>query len=104
MAGYTDATVYLQVKPEFGSWKNSSGRYPIWGAKVVRSTQSRPARPVGDSVLVKLTLRIPDGAFYPLEPTAVVVIPDSMVEIASGVQVIAEDPQAVSVGEEDDGD
>jgi hypothetical protein len=86
-----DATFYAQVEPEWSSYVQADGQRRLKGAKVMRITQSRPARPVGGTVLVKLTLRLPTGAFLPLRPEAVVVIPDSLTE-ANPVEVIAEDP------------
>jgi hypothetical protein len=57
-----------------------------------RMTTRRPDRPKGGTVTVKLTLDIPDSAFYPLSPEAVIVVPESMV-LVTPIQVIAEDPQ-----------
>jgi hypothetical protein len=88
---YVDATFYAQVAPEWS-------RYPVWGerqvngAKVTRITQSRPDKPVGGTVLVKLTIRVPKAAFMPLRPEAIVVVPESLTE-PQPVEVVAVDPR-----------
>ncbi|WGW12724.1 hypothetical protein LWF01_02835 [Saxibacter everestensis] len=90
--GYVDAPVYLQVKGERTRWRASDGKYPVQTAKVVGSTQGRPTKPQPDTVLVKVTLRIPVGAFDPLEPEAIVVVPADLTE-AHPVEVEADDPR-----------
>jgi hypothetical protein len=72
---HVPATVYLQLEP---LWNEYNGK--LVGAKVVRHSQNKPARPVGGSVTVKMTVHAPRGAFLPLEPEAVVVIPANMTE------------------------
>lgn len=85
---YKDATVYLQIEPE---WYHIGARATLTGAKPVRMTRTKPSRPVGGTVLVKLILRIPDAAFLPLQPEAVVVLPDDAFQM---VQVEAQPPTA----------
>lgn len=89
--GYHDATFYAQVEPEWGHYRDSNGDLPVRGAKVARITQKRPDSPIGGTVLVKLTIRIPDAAFLPLRPAAVIVIPEDMTSVTP-LEVIAEDP------------
>lgn len=88
-----DATFYAQVEPEWSRYIPRNGQRQLAGAKVVRISQTRPTKPIGGALLIKLTLtlRLPAGAFLPLRPEAVVVIPDSLTE-AHPVEVIAEDP------------
>lgn len=74
------ATVYLQVQPEY-SWRaRQSGKYDepsaIDGAKVVGSTQNKSQKPKPGTVEVKITIELPKGAFLPLRPEAIVVIPE----------------------------
>lgn len=90
MNGYQDATFYAQVEPE---WSNYAvgGEKQLRGAKVVGITQKKPGKQKGGTVLVKLTIRVPDGAFLPLRPEAIVVIPEDMTA-TTPVEVIAEDP------------
>lgn len=92
--GHVDATFYAQVEPEWSqlSYWGEADR-PLRGAKVVRTTQQRPDRPKPGTVLVKLTIRIPAGAFYPLRPEAIVVVPETLTE-PHPVEVVAEDPHA----------
>lgn len=70
-----DATFYAQVEPVW-----SSGGGTLVGARVARVGQKRPAQPIGGTVLVKLTLRMPTAAFKALEPAGVVEIPDTHTE------------------------
>lgn len=76
------ATVYLQVQPEY-SWRaRQSGKYDepsaIDGAKVVGSTQNKSQKPKPGTVEVKITIELPKGAFLPLRPEAIVVIPETL--------------------------
>lgn len=90
MVDTVDATFFAQVDPDWyqhNSWSDPHLR----GAKVVTTTQKKPARPKGGTVLVKLTIRLPVAAFLPLRPEVVVVIPGNMTEV-SPIEVIAEDP------------
>ena len=87
---HVDATFYVQVEPEWSTYP-VHGEKTLRGAKAARLTQTRPGKPVGGTVLVKLTVRLPAGAFLPLRPEAVVVIPEGLTEVQP-VEVIAEDP------------
>jgi hypothetical protein len=71
---------YLQVQP---------GRLP-WELKVVRVTQRRPSVVDADSVVIKVKLRVPVKAFEPLQPEAVVTVPEELVQ--HPVEVEAADP------------
>jgi hypothetical protein len=95
--GAVDATFYAQVDPAWSSWTDSEGERVVQAARVDRITQGRPARPKAGCVVVALTIRLPKAVFYPLQPEAIVVVPESMTELAP-VEVEAEDPHA-----EDDG-
>lgn len=77
-AKFVDATFYAQVEPEWSRWANSRGERSLVGAKVVTITQKRPTRQRGGTVLVKLTIRVPEAAFLPLRPEAIVVVPEDM--------------------------
>lgn len=89
--GHVDATFYAQVEPEWGYKPSYETEAPLRAAKVVNVTQKRPSRPKPGTVLVKLTLRVPAAAFYPLRPEAIVVVPESLTE-ATPLEVVAEDP------------
>jgi len=88
---YKDATFYVQIQPIWAKWQKDDNDDPILqGAKVIALTQTRPNRARG-VVVTKLTIRIPVGAFLPLRPEAVIVIPEGMA-VAQPIEVIAEDP------------
>lgn len=91
MSGHVDADFYAQVEPEWGNYRNSEGLRSLRGAKVVTITQKRPQKQRGGTVLVKLTIRVPNAAFMPLRPEAIVVIPEDMT-VTEPVEVIAGDP------------
>lgn len=88
---HVDATFYAQVEPVWSDYVNRDGDWVLRGAKVVNVTQKRPNRQKGGTVLLKLTVRVPAGAFLPLRPEAIVVIPEDMT-VTAPVEVIAEDP------------
>lgn len=90
MSGFKDATFYAQVEPVWSRWR-TNGEHTVQGAKVVRLTQAKPAKQMGGTVLVKLTLRIPEAAFLPLRPEAVVVIPEDMAAVQP-IEIEAVDP------------
>lgn len=88
-----DATFYIQLKPEFARY-GAHGQPPnVVAVKPVALTQKSPAQPKGGAILVKLTLRIPDSAFHPLRPEAVIVIPESMVQASLMLEVEVLDPR-----------
>lgn len=86
-----DATFYVQLEPRWGSVHWQTKERPLQEVKAVAITQTRPAKPRAGTVMIKLTVRIPDGAFLPLRPEAIVVIPDGMA-IVGAIEVIAEQP------------
>lgn len=64
------ATFHVQLRPDIIRW---NGR--VRGADLVRATQKKPSKPVSGTLLVKVTLDIPDAAFLPLEPEIDVSVP-----------------------------
>jgi hypothetical protein len=84
---HVDATFYAQVEPIWSRYN----RTRLEGAKVVTLTQKKPDSPRGGTVTVKLTVRVPAAAFLPLQPEAVVVVPDDMTA-TTPVVAVAEDP------------
>jgi hypothetical protein len=81
MAGtrWREGTTYLQVRAD-----------GMYGLKIVKATQRRPTVVEASCVVVKVKLRIPDGAFVPLEPEAVVTVPEELVQ--QPIEVEAVDP------------
>lgn len=93
------ATVYLQVQPEY-SWQAKQYRQfdtpnAIQGAKVVGSTQGKSQKPKPGTVEVKITIEVPKGAFLPLRPEAIVVIPEALTT-PHPIEVEAEDANGVT--------
>lgn len=84
-----NATFYVQVEPVWG-WGSDP---PVVGAKAARLTQAKPNRPMPGTVLVKLTIQVPDASFKPLSPEAVVVIPEDMAVANLPIHAEAEDPE-----------
>ncbi len=92
------ATAYLQVQPEY-SWLAKNLREfdkpgSIVGAKVIGATQNRSQKPKPGTVEVKITIEIPKGAFLPLRPEAIVVIPEALTT-PHPIEVEAEDANEV---------
>ena len=83
-----DATFYLQVEPEFISHGQDE---VVRGIHAVALTQKRPRSPKRGTVLMKLTVRVPDAAFLPLRPEVVIVVPQAMTE-ALPIEVTVGDP------------
>lgn len=70
--GYVSSTFYVQFAPEY----TDDSRRRVWRLIPKACTQNRPARPRGavSTQLVKLTVRIPESVFLPLEPEAVITV------------------------------
>lgn len=96
------ATFYAQVIPSFGSRWDVHQKTSVHGVTkitVAAITQSRPKKPRSGAVVVKLTLRFNEQAFMPLAPSAVIDIPDSLIQIGQVVEVEAADENGVAVAE-----
>lgn len=88
MSSTHDATFYVQIEPDF--YIGPSGK--VRAIKAVRITQQRPDSPKPNTVTAKLTVRVPDAAFRPLAPEAVIVVPDDMLAVNEPLEVEAGDP------------
>lgn len=80
--GVVQCDVFLQVQPEFRSrYDSAQGRARAYvdKIKVVGYTQTRPTKPKSGVVVVTLTLQLHESAFLPLEPAAVISIPNGLV-------------------------
>jgi len=93
---HKDATFYAQVEPVWSYGTDHNGDHQVRGAKVVGLTQKAPDRPRRGVVVCKLTIRIPDAAFLPLRPEAIIVIPTEMTN-PWPIEVTAEDPNGDAV-------
>ena len=82
-----EAEFYVQLEADL--YGPDPGR--VRDIKAVALTQKRPQRQRPGTVMVKLRVRVPDGAFLPLRPEAIVVIPEGMT-VAEPVVVEAVDP------------
>lgn len=92
--GFHDATVHLQVKPNFGkNWSSAKGEYVdvIESITIVAMTQDRPRKPKPGTITSKVTLRVPDKALLPFSPEAVITIPEGYYLI-NPIEVVADDP------------
>ena len=88
MSDTHDATFYVQVEPTFWRWASDP---QVASISAVRMTQKRPRVQRPGTAMVKLTVRIPDAAFLPLRPEAVIEIPMDLVTIEP-LHVEAGDP------------
>jgi hypothetical protein len=79
MAEYVDATAFIVVKAQRGAYR-INGKRPVYSAKITQSRQSRPPKLGAEEVAVKVTVRLPKAAFDPLEPEALVVVPEELVQ------------------------
>lgn len=70
-------TCYLQLVPRFG-YRGQS----VHGISAQRVTTRKPNPPIAGSLVVKLTLDVPDAAFLPLAPSADVVIPAEFTQVS----------------------
>lgn len=97
-----EATFYAQVEPRWRDsyFRDASGERILEGAAVVALTQTKPKKPRPGVVVTKLTLQFPAGAFLPLSPEAVVVIPESLATVVP-LQVRAEHPGEVTADGDD---
>lgn len=96
-----DARVFAQVEARgFRTrWdsKQSKNVPTIDSAAVVAITQSRPNKPKSGCIVVELTIRIPESAFLPMQPTAIIDIPDTFTAVSALIEAELEpiDDQAV---------
>jgi hypothetical protein len=90
-----DAKFYAQVEPRGirTRWDSQQKKNvpTVDGAAVVNITQSRPSKPKSGCVVVELTLRVPENVFLPLQPTAIIDLPDTMTAVSALIEVEAED-------------
>jgi len=94
---HVDVTTHLLVTPKWSDWSiDDSGNPVLKGGTVAKATQGRPTVPRGGGVAVQVTLRIPAGAFLPLQPKAVVVLSMDDLEtvvVEADAPVAQEDPR-----------
>jgi hypothetical protein len=86
-----ETTFYVQIEPEWGARVDDAGERMLWRVKAAAMTQKRPGRQRPGTVLVTLTVRLPEAAFRPLRPEATIIIPEEMTR-AEPIEVEASDP------------
>ena len=84
------ATAYLVVQGKRRSWA-VNGKYPIDSARVTAARQSAPDKLPADAIVMKVKVQLPKRAFEPLEPEALIVVPEELVQHV--VTVEAEKPE-----------
>ncbi|WP_311208763.1 MULTISPECIES: hypothetical protein [unclassified Aeromicrobium] len=85
------ATVYAVVRAErrrYGTAHPDTGLRPVDSIKVERVTQTYPRTVHPNTVVVKLQLQVPDSAFAPLLPNAVIAVPESMIDQPVHVEAV----------------
>jgi hypothetical protein len=89
-----DATVFAQVEATRHTTRWSSQLQKnvptVDGARIAAITQKRPEKPKSGCIVVELTIRIPEAAFLPMQPTAIIDIPDTFTSIAALVETEAD--------------
>lgn len=71
-SSYIEGDAYLQIR-RHQHWSQSELR-------IMRATQRRPEVIEPGCVVVKIRLRMPLAAFLPLQPEAVVTVPEDLVQ------------------------
>lgn len=79
---YAEGSVYLTL-----------AQHPRWWRTLrpVKATAKKPTSVPTGAVVVKLMVRLPMAAFKPLEPEAVLVVPEELVQRPVYVEAVASD-------------
>jgi len=86
-------TAYLVIEGEryrYGVTDPITGLKPVNKAKIVAVRQTRPKTLDIDQIVVKVTIQLPAGAFDPIAPQALIVVPDEMIQHDVEVVAVAE--------------
>jgi len=90
-----DAKVFAQVEATRFTTRYDSNQKKsmptVDGARVVAITQKRPDKPKSGCIVVELTIRIPEAAFLPMQPTAIIDIPDTFTAVSALIEADVED-------------
>ncbi len=96
---FVDATFHVIIKPEWGRGVDDQGRSILQGAKLDRSTITRPqSMPPGGGVVARLTVRLDADCLLPLMPDAVIHVHAGDVET---IQVNVEPPEEMQDDDRD---
>ena len=82
------ATGYLVVK---GTRSRYYTNVPVTGAKIAGSRSKKPTTLGEDEIVVKVKIQLPKQAFEPLEPEALIVVPEELVQHVVTVEATPED-------------
>lgn len=88
-------TVWAQIKPKLERrWNSSTQSFEnrVASANLVRTTVNRPTKPEAGVLLMKLRIIVPESAFLPFVPEAIITIPEDMLT-EQVLTVVAEDPR-----------
>lgn len=78
-----EVEMYVQIEREdYPRYYNGKVRTAV----ARRITAKKPADPLPGAIVVKLTVRIPDEAFQPLTPAAIIDVPLELIQRAVEVQ------------------
>lgn len=91
-SGTHTARFFVQIEPEF-SRSYGGGDMTVSGIKAVLLTQKYPSRPKAGTLTVELEVNMPDAAFLPLRPKAIIEVPSDYVAV---------NPIQVTVGDASD--
>lgn len=83
MTDYVTATAYAVVKGKratYGPTNPVTGMKRIHAASIKRIVQNAPVRLDEDEVCVKIQIKVPAAVFDPLMPSAVITVPEDLVE------------------------
>lgn len=90
MNKHTTTYLIVEAKRAYGLTNPETGLKPVNEVRVVGSRTNRPAKLERDQIAVKVTIAVPDSAFNPVTPTAVVTIPGDMA-LRGPIEVEADD-------------
>lgn len=79
----TRATAYLIVQARRAQWGKpnpETGLRGIEDTRIAGARANRPAKLERDQIAVKITVDVPDAAFEPLTPSAVVTVPTELTQ------------------------
>lgn len=89
------AKFYVTIVPEWGRTPPGKDHPGLDGIKAIALTQTPPRggrRDPRGTVVVALTIEVPDGAFLPLRPEAVVVVPEGLTALSEPIRAEAVSP------------
>lgn len=81
--GFVDAAAYLVVEGTRSRYRPvdpENGLRRVDGARIFAMRVGRPTRLERDQVAVKVTVRLPAAAFDPLQPTALITVPEDLIQ------------------------